>query len=58
MLTVIVYGAASTISIHSFFPPVVASFGCDRIATLPPYLFTCLVCVGVSWSADRLRERY
>lgn len=62
ILTVIVYGAASAISINSFFPTVVASFGRDRITTLfltaPPYLFACIVCAGVSFSADRFQERY
>ena len=62
ILTVLVYGAASAISINAFFPTVVASFGKDRITTLfltaPPYLFACIVCAGVAWNADRMMERY
>lgn len=62
ILTVIVYGAASSISINAFFPTVVASFGKDRTTTLlltaPPYLLACIVCAGVAWSADRMKERY
>ena len=62
ILVVIVYGAASSISINSFFPTVVASFGRSRTETLlltaPPYLLACIVCGLVSWSADRTNERY
>ncbi|GKT82458.1 pantothenate transporter liz1 [Colletotrichum tofieldiae] len=42
ILVLIVYGAASSISINSFFPTIVSSLGKDRITTLlltsPPYL--------------------
>ncbi|KAG7043118.1 hypothetical protein JMJ77_0002829 [Colletotrichum scovillei] len=62
ILVVLVYGAASSISINSFFPTVVASLGKDRITTLlltsPPYLLACIVCAAVSWNADRMNERY
>ncbi len=62
ILTVVVYGAASAISINSFFPTVVASFGKDRTTTLlltsPPYLLACIVCAAVAWNADRVGERY
>ncbi|KAI1774304.1 major facilitator superfamily domain-containing protein [Hypoxylon cercidicola] len=62
ILAVIVYGAASSISINSFFPTVVASFGRPRVETLlltaPPYLLACIVCAAVSWNADRTNERY
>ncbi|KAM0327550.1 hypothetical protein ACHAQA_005841 [Verticillium albo-atrum] len=62
ILVVIVYGAASSIAINSFFPTVVASMGRDRITTLlltsPPYLLACITCAGVAWNADRTRERY
>lgn len=62
ILVVVVYGAASAIAINSFFPTVVASMGRDRITTLlltsPPYLLACIVCAGVAWNADRVRERY
>ncbi|KAM6519362.1 hypothetical protein FALCPG4_013002 [Fusarium falciforme] len=62
ILVVVVYGAASAIAINSFFPTVVKSMGKDRNTTLlltaPPYLFACIVCALVSWSADRTRERY
>ncbi|KZL78731.1 pantothenate transporter liz1 [Colletotrichum tofieldiae] len=62
ILVLIVYGAASSISINSFFPTIVSSLGKDRITTLlltsPPYLLAAIVCAGVSWSADRTNERY
>ncbi|KAF6819860.1 TNA1 is necessary for nicotinic acid import into the cell [Colletotrichum plurivorum] len=62
ILVVVVYGAASSISINSFFPTVVAGLGKDRITTLlltaPPYLLACIVCAALSWSADRAGERY
>ncbi|WYZ34027.1 hypothetical protein EsH8_I_000303 [Colletotrichum jinshuiense] len=62
ILVVLVYGAASSISINSFFPTVVASLGKDRITTLlltsPPYLLACIACAAVSWNADRTNERY
>ncbi|TDZ54695.1 MFS transporter prlL [Colletotrichum trifolii] len=62
ILVVLVYGAASSISINTFFPTVVASLGKGRIATLlltaPPYLLACVVCAAVSWSADRTGERF
>lgn len=62
ILIVVVYGAASAISINSFFPTVVASMGKDRITTLlltaPPYLFACITCALVAWHADRSGERY
>nr|XP_036580136.1 TNA1 is necessary for nicotinic acid import into the cell [Colletotrichum truncatum]KAF6787968.1 TNA1 is necessary for nicotinic acid import into the cell [Colletotrichum truncatum] len=52
ILVVVVYGAASSISINSFFPTVVGSLGKDRITTLlltsPPYLLACIACAGVS----------
>ncbi|KAI1373445.1 major facilitator superfamily domain-containing protein [Hypoxylon crocopeplum] len=62
ILAAVVYGAASSISINSFFPTVVASFGRSRVETLlltaPPYLLACIVCATVSWNADRTNERY
>lgn len=62
ILAVVVYGAASSISINSFFPTVVASLGFGKVETLlltsPPYLLACVVCVTVSWNADRTAERY
>ncbi|OHW89424.1 pantothenate transporter liz1 [Colletotrichum incanum] len=62
VLVLIVYGAASSISINNFFPTIVSSLGKDRITTLlltsPPYLLAAIVCAGVSWSADRTNERY
>lgn len=62
ILVFVVFGAASAISINSFFPTVVASFGKDNTTTLlltsPPYLLACIVCLAVSWNADRMRERY
>jgi len=62
ILVVIVYGAASSISINSFFPTVVESFGRSNTETLlltsPPYLLACIVCGLVSWNADRTNERY
>lgn len=62
ILAVVVYGAASALSINSFFPTVVQGFGLGRVPTLlltsPPYLAACVVCVAVSWSADRAGERY
>ncbi|KAH9886132.1 major facilitator superfamily domain-containing protein [Xylariomycetidae sp. FL2044] len=62
VLAAVVYGAASSISINSFFPTVVESFGRDKVTTLlltsPPYLFACIVCGLVSWHADRTNERY
>ncbi|KAI1870801.1 uncharacterized protein JN550_004947 [Neoarthrinium moseri] len=62
ILTVVVFGAASAIAINSFFPTVVASFGKDRNTTLlltsPPYLLACIVCLAVSWNADRTGERF
>ncbi|KAF9872887.1 TNA1 is necessary for nicotinic acid import into the cell [Colletotrichum karsti] len=62
ILVVLVYGAASAISINSFFPTVVGSLGKDRITTLlltsPPYLLACIACAGVSWNADRTSERF
>ncbi|CAK7232848.1 hypothetical protein SCUCBS95973_008396 [Sporothrix curviconia] len=62
ILVVIVYGAASSISINAFFPTVVASFGKGNTETLllttPPYLFACIVCAAVSFSADRMNERF
>lgn len=62
ILVVLVYGAASAISINSFFPTVVSSFGRDSTTTLlltsPPYLLACIVCATVSWNADRTGERY
>lgn len=62
VLVFVVYGAASSISINSFFPTVVQSFGFGKVETLlltsPPYLLACIVCVLVSWHADRAAERY
>ncbi|KAI8293702.1 hypothetical protein K4K56_004093 [Colletotrichum sp. SAR 10_98] len=62
ILVVLVYGAASSISINSFFPTVVGSLGKDRITTLlltsPPYLLACIACAAVSWNADRTNERF
>ncbi|KAI1401872.1 major facilitator superfamily domain-containing protein [Hypoxylon fuscum] len=62
ILVAVVYGAGSSISINSFFPTVVASFGRSKVQTLlltaPPYLLACLVCAAVSWHADRTNERY
>ncbi|KAI0159938.1 major facilitator superfamily domain-containing protein [Hypoxylon sp. FL1284] len=62
ILAAVVYGAASSISINSFFPIVVSSFGRDKVQTLlltaPPYLLACIVCAAVSWNADRTNERY
>ncbi|KAK6206819.1 hypothetical protein QIS74_13307 [Colletotrichum tabaci] len=62
ILVLVVYGAASSISINSFFPTIVGGLGRDRIATLlltsPPYLLACVVCAGVSWNAGRTGERY
>lgn len=61
-MLIVVYGAASAIAINSFFPTVVAALGKGKIQTLlltaPPYLLACLVCIGVSWNADRTKERY
>ncbi|KAH8892983.1 MFS general substrate transporter [Thozetella sp. PMI_491] len=62
ILVIVVYGAASAISINSFFPTVVASLGRDRNTTLlltaPPYLLACITCAAVAWNADRTSERY
>lgn len=62
VLVIVVYGAASAIAINSFFPTIVAALGKGKIETLlltaPPYLLACLVCIGVSWNADRMKERY
>ncbi|KAJ0333131.1 hypothetical protein COL922a_011008 [Colletotrichum nupharicola] len=62
ILVILVYGAASSISINSFFPTVVGSLGKDRITTLlltsPPYLLACIACAAVSWNADRTNERF
>lgn len=62
ILVFVVYGAASSTTINSFFPTVVKSFGFGDIETLlltsPPYLLACAACVAVSWSADRTGERY
>lgn len=62
ILVVVVYGAASSISINSFFPTVVKSLGFGNVQTLlltcPPYLLACVVCVAVSWNADRTADRY
>ncbi|TID04096.1 putative transporter [Colletotrichum higginsianum] len=62
ILVLVVYGAASSISINSFFPTIVGGLGRDRIATLlltsPPYLLACFVCAAVSWNAGRTGERY
>jgi hypothetical protein len=61
ILVIIVYGAASAISINSFFPTVVSSFGKDittLLLTSPPYLLACIVCLAVSWNADRTGERF
>ncbi|OLN96186.1 putative transporter C1683.12-like protein 6 [Colletotrichum chlorophyti] len=62
ILAVLVYGAAASISINSFFPTVVGSLGKDRTTTLlltsPPYVLACIVCATVSWNADRTGERY
>lgn len=62
VLVIVVYGAASAIAINSFFPTIVAALGKGKIETLlltaPPYLLACLVCIGVSWNADRTKERY
>ncbi|KAI1758607.1 MFS general substrate transporter [Hypoxylon sp. FL1150] len=48
ILAAVVYGAASSISINSFFPTVVASFSRSTVVTLlltaPPYLLACIVC--------------
>ncbi|KAK2059142.1 MFS general substrate transporter [Colletotrichum caudatum] len=62
ILVLIVYGAASSLSIGSFFPIIVGSLGKDRITTLlltsPPYLLACIVCAAVSWNAGRTNERF
>ncbi|KAK1993431.1 MFS general substrate transporter [Colletotrichum falcatum] len=62
ILVLIVYGAASSISINAFFPTIVSSLGKDRITTLlltsPPYLLACIVCAAVSWNAGRTNERF
>lgn len=62
ILLIVVYGAASAIAINSFFPTIVSALGKGKIETLlltaPPYLLACLVCIAVSWNADRTKERY
>lgn len=62
VLIIVVYGAASAIAINSFFPTIVAALGKGKVETLlltgPPYLLACLVCITVSWNADRTKERY
>ena len=62
ILVFVVYGAASAIAINSFFPTVVKSLGKGSTETLlltsPPYLLACIVCIAVSWHADRTNERY
>lgn len=57
-----VYREASAIVIDSFFTAVVKSVCKDRNTTLlptaPPCLAACIVCVLVSWDADRARARH
>ncbi|KAK1972507.1 MFS general substrate transporter [Colletotrichum sublineola] len=62
ILVLIVYGAASSLSINTFLPTIVGNLQKDRITTLlltaPPYLLACIVCAGVSWNAGRTNERF
>ncbi|GJC77452.1 MFS transporter prlL [Colletotrichum liriopes] len=54
ILVLIVYGAASSISINSFFPTIVSSLGKDRITTLlltsPPYLLAAIASDRDTWA--------
>ncbi|GJC91475.1 pantothenate transporter liz1 [Colletotrichum higginsianum] len=56
ILVLVVYGAASSISINSFFPTIGPHR--DAAAHLSPYLLACFVCAAVSWNAGRTGERY
>ncbi|KAF2188993.1 hypothetical protein K469DRAFT_766242 [Zopfia rhizophila CBS 207.26] len=62
ILVVFVYGAASVIAINSIFLIVVASISKNCIETVlltsPPNLLVCIICILVSWHADRTNERY
>ncbi|KAH8434478.1 uncharacterized protein LDX57_012123 [Aspergillus melleus] len=62
LLVVLNFGAVSSGTINSFFPTVVGGLGKNRIHTLlltvPPYMLSCMVAMGVSRNADRTGERY
>ncbi len=61
-LVLLVVGAVSSGTIHSFFPTIVATLKKGTFETLlltaPPYLLSCIVALGVPLSADRTGERY